>query len=208
MNMKRLVFLLMLVSTSVFGQVEQGVLIGGGIGFPMQDKQNIVPPSEELQFDHNLKGNGSVGYRFRFLPAQKSFYDLDLTVGFQGMSTRKGSPFYSNEKGAGYVNGEDNKFSEFIMPISIAGSWNYRLTDKFHVGLGIAPTFYVQPKAAFDLGVLAKAGYRVSNHCELSLSYQYGCLNTLKHFNDGASLGRKGHLSDLMFSVYVPFRIK
>ena len=59
--MKRLVFLLMLVSTSVFGQVEQGVLIGGGIGFSMQDKQNIVPPSEELQFDHNLKGNGSVG---------------------------------------------------------------------------------------------------------------------------------------------------
>ena len=206
--MKRLVFLLMLVSTSVFGQVEQGVLIGGGIGFSMQDKQNIVPPSEELQFDHNLKGIGSVGYRFRFLPAQKSFYDLDLTVGFQGMSTRKGSPFYSNEKGAGYVNGEDNKFSEFIMPISIAGSWNYRLTDKFHVGLGIAPTLYVQPKAVFDLGVLAKVGYRVSNHCELSLSYQYGCLNTLKHFNDGASLGRKGHLSDLMFSVYVPFRIK
>ena len=82
------------------------------------------------------------------------------------------------------------------------------VTDKFHFGLGVAPTLYVQPQTVFDLSIMAKAGYRLSKHCELGLSYQYGCLNTLKHFNDGPALGRRGHLSDLMLSVYIPFVIK
>ena len=57
------------------------------------------------------------------------------------------------------------------------------VTDKFHFGLGVAPTLYVQPQTVFDLSIMAKVGYRLSKHCELGLSYQYGCLNTLKHFN-------------------------
>ena len=28
-----------------------------------------------------------IGYRFRFLPEQKFFYDLDMTMGFQKMET-------------------------------------------------------------------------------------------------------------------------
>jgi len=51
-------------------------------------------------------------------------------------------------------------------------------------------------------------GYRLSKHCEFGLSYQYGCFNTLKHFNNGPANGRRGHLSDLMLSVYVPFVLK
>ena len=107
-----------------------------------------------------------------------------------------------------YVIPPGESFTDFIMPISIAASWNYRLTDKFHFGLGVTPTLYVQPQAVFDLSVMAKVGYRLSKHCELGLSYQYGCLNTLKHFNDGPALGRRGHLSDLMLSVYIPFVVK
>ena len=57
------------------------------------------------------------------------------------------------------------------------------VTDKFHFGLGVAPTLYVQPQTVLDLSIMAKVGYRLSKHCELGLSYQYGCLNTLKHFN-------------------------
>ena len=57
------------------------------------------------------------------------------------------------------------------------------VTDKFHFGLGVAPTLYVQPQTVFDLSIMAKVGYRLSKHCELGLSYQYGCLNTQKHFN-------------------------
>ena len=91
------------------------------------------------------------------------------------------------------------------MPISVAASWNYHITEKFYFGLGIAPTLYVRPQAVFDLPVLAKVGYRVGKYCELALSYQYGCLDVLKHFNKGAANGRKGHFSDIMVSVYIPF---
>lgn len=207
--MKKIIFLLLLVSTSIFAQVEHGMLVGGGIGFPMQDKQKFIPPTNDLGYNHDLKGNGMVGYRFRFLPERKSFYDFDVTVGFQGMSTYKYSPFLTGNKENGqYENGDGKSFSEFFMPVSVAASWNYKLSDKFYLGLGIAPTLYVRPQAVFDLPVLVKAGYRISRHCELSLSYQYGCLNTLKHFNNGPALGRKGHLSDLMLSVYIPFTIK
>lgn len=207
--MKKILFLLLLVSTSVFAQVEHGLLIGGGVGFPLQDNQKIIPPSDDLGYNHDLKGNGIIGYRFRFLSEQRFFYDLDVSVGFQGMSTYKYTPFLTgNGNDDKYDNGNGKSFSEFLMPISVAACWNYRLSDKFHMGLGIAPTLYVCPQAVFDLPVLAKVGYRVSQHCELSLSYQYGLLNTLKHFNNGPAYGRKGHLSDLMLSVYIPFTIK
>lgn len=207
--MKKILFLLLLVSTSVFAQVEHGLLVGGGVGFPMQDNQKIVPPSDDLVYDHDLKGNGMIGYRFRFLPEQKFFYDLDVSLGFQGMSTYKYSPFLtSNGNDGHYDGGKGKSISEFIMPVSVAASWNYKLSDKFYIGLGAAPTLYVRPQVVFDLSVLAKVGYRVSQHCELSLSYQYGCLNTLKHFNHGSANGRTGHLSDLMLSVYIPFTIK
>lgn len=207
--MNKIIFLLLLVSTSVFAQVEHGLLVGGGIGFPLQDNQKFIPPSDYLSYSHDLKGNGMVGYRFRFLPEQKFFYDLDVSVGLQGMSTYKYNPFLLGNGGNGqYDNGKGKSFSEFIMPISVAASWNYKLSKKFHLGLGVAPTLYVRPQVVFDLSVLAKVGYRVSQHCELSLSYQYGCLNTLKHFNSGPAYGRKGHLSDLMLSVYIPFTLK
>ena len=68
--MKKLFFLLLVIfSTSAFAQkVEHGVLVGGGIGFPMQDSKQLIPPTNELRYDHNLKGNGMIGYRLRFLP--------------------------------------------------------------------------------------------------------------------------------------------
>lgn len=194
-----------LVTSAQEKKVENGLLVGGGIGFPMQDSKLPIPPTD-LQYEHNLKGNALIGYRFRFLPQRKSFFDVDLTIGFQGMSTRKYSPFYDEDANGNLIGGGNgNKSTEFIMPISVAASWNYRITEKFHFGLGIAPTLYARPQAVFDLPVLAKLGYRVSSHCELSLSYQYGCLDVLKHFNKGAANGRTGHFSDLMMSVYIPF---
>ena len=207
--MKKILFLFLLVSTTVFAQTEHGLLIGGGVGFPMQDSRKSDWNTSNLGYNHDLKGNGMIGYRVRFLPERKSFFDLDATIGFQGMSTYQYSPFFEGDGDGNYRGGKDGKsFTDFIMPISVAASWNYRLTDKFHFGLGVAPTLYVQPQAVFDLSIMAKAGYRLSKHCELGLSYQYGCLNTLKHFNDGPALGRRGHLSDLMLSVYIPFVIK
>ena len=130
-------------------------------------------------------------------------------MGFQGMSTYKYSPYYESDENGNFATGKDGRsFSEFIMPISLSASWNYKFTDKFHAGVGVAPTLYVQPQAVFDLAVLAKIGYRVSKYCELGLTYQYGCLDVMKHFNEGPALGRRGHFSDLMLSVYIPFVIK
>ena len=107
-----------------------------------------------------------------------------------------------------YVIPPGESFTDFIMPISVTATWNYRITDKFHAGFGAAPTLYVQPQTVFDVSIVAKLGYRISKRCELGLSYQYGLLDVLKHFNDGPAMGRRGHFSDLMLSVYIPFSIK
>lgn len=209
--MKKILFLLLLVSSSVFAQTEHGLLIGTGAGFPMQDG-SVYMATPSYGYNNDVKINGMLGYRFRFLPRQKHFIDLDATIGLQWMQVYKYKALLLGDidkiQNGDYVVPPGKSFTDFIMPISVAGSWNYRLSNKFHFGLGVIPTLYVQPQAVFDLSVMAKVGYRVSKRCELGLSYQYGCLNTLKHFNDGPALGRRGHLSDLMLSVYIPFVIK
>lgn len=212
---KKILLFLLLVSTSafVFAQVEHGLLVGAGVGFPLQDgwKETTWGDKSNLDYRNDYKLNSMIGYRFRFLPEQKFFYDLDVTMGFQKMETVKSSRYLSYEgiEGGSHIfKGGTETIDEFVMPISVATSWNWRFTKKFHLGIGIAPTLYVQPQAVFDLSVMAKVGYRLSKHCEFGLSYQYGCFNTLKHFNNGPANGRRGHLSDLMLSVYVPFVLK
>ena len=184
--MKKILFLLLLVSTSTFAQIEHGLLVGAGVGFPLQDswKRTTWGDESNWSYRHDYKLNSMIGYRFRFLPEQKFFYDLDITMGFQKMETTKYFPYYESIEDGIYV------------------------SKKVHLGVGIAPTLYVQPQVVFDLSVMAKVGYRLSKHCEFGLSYQYGCFNTLKHFNNGPANGRRGHLSDLMLSVYVPFVLK
>lgn len=136
--MKKLLFFLCLFfAISVSAQkLEHGALIGGSIGFPMQDKgESVTPPSDNMSYNHDLKGGGLLGYRFRFLPVSKSFFDVDVTMGFQGMSTYKYSPYYESDENGNFATGKDGKsFSEFIMPISLSASWNYKFTDKFHAG--------------------------------------------------------------------------
>ena len=210
-----IVALLCAVSTSLFAQdekrLEHGVMVGAGAGFPLQDgwKMSDYGDPDNWTYRHDYKLNSMVGYRFRFLPERRFFYDLDLTMGFQKMETTKYFPYMSaNPDNSGYVSGDNTVFDEFVMPISVAASWNWRFAKRFHVGVGVAPTLYVSPRAVFDLPVMAKVGYRLGKRCELSLSYQYGCLNTLKRFNDGPSNGRRGHLSDLMLSVYIPLSLR
>lgn len=206
---KRILLFLLLISSSAFAQIEHGLLLGAGVGFPLQDgwKETTWGDKSNWTYRHDHKFNSMIGYRFRFLPEKKIFYDLDVTMGFQKMETTKYFPYFESIEN-GIVSKETDAFNEFVMPISIAASWNWRFTKKFYLGLGIAPTLYVQPQAVFDVSVMAKVGYRLSKHCELGLSYQYGCLNTLNHFNDGPANGRRGHLSDLMLSVYIPFVLK
>ena len=50
--MKKILFLLLLVSSGVFAQkVEHGMLIGGGLGFPMQDKSVISPENDYFEWN-------------------------------------------------------------------------------------------------------------------------------------------------------------
>lgn len=209
--MRNILYILLFFSTTVFAQTEHGLLVGAGVGFPIQDG-SVYMTTPSYGYNNDVKANGMLGYRFRFLANQRYFVDLDASLGFQWMQVYKYKALLLGDidktPEGDYVIPPGKSFTDFIMPISVAASWNYHLTDKFHFGLGAAPTLYVQPQAVFDLSIMAKAGYRLSKHCELGLSYQYGCLNTLKHFNDGPALGRRGHLSDLMLSVYIPFVIK
>lgn len=213
--MKKLLCLLMtLLSISAFAQqMEHGALVGAGVGFPMQDNEKIAFSSSEFiqhSYQNKVKAGGMLGYRLRFLPERKSFFDVDFTLGLQGMNSDLDTWKYTSTDGYHYnaKREKGSSLSQFFMPISVAASWNYRLSSKFSAGVGVAPTLYVSPDAAFDMNVMAKVGYRVSNRCELGISYQYGCLNVMKHFNEKNTKGRQGHFSDLMFSVYVPFKVK
>ena len=165
--MKKVLFLLLLITTSAFAQVEHGLLVGVGVGFPLQEdwKQTTWGDKSNLDYRNDYKLNSMIGYRFRFLPEQKFFYDLDMTMGFQKMETVKSSRYLSYEgmeDGSHIFKGGTETIDEFVMPISVAASWNWRFTKKFHLGVGIAPTLYVQPQAVFDLSVMAKVGYRLS----------------------------------------------
>ena len=217
--MKKILFFFacMLLSNAAIAQVEHGALVGANLVFPLQDSRKTYSTLEENKqnytFVNSTRPQFTVGYRFRFLPQEQFFYDVDIRAGFQWTNSHHYNVYLGGvtEYGDGsfsYIENEDNRqFSEFLIPLSVSASWNWHISKRFHVGAGIAPTLYVSPNAVFDLGVLAKVGYRVSKHLELGLTYQYGCLNTLKHFENDGKAGRRGHLSDLMLSVYVPFHL-
>ena len=132
---------------------EQGLLIGAGAGFPVQNgaETDGFNSGSYWNYRHDYKLNSLIGYRLRFLPERTFFYDLDLTLGFQKMETDK---YWS----ALHVPApdKDKTLTEFVMPISVAASWNWRFARRFFLGAGVAPTLYAQPRAAFDLGLLAE----------------------------------------------------
>lgn len=224
MKKKLLLLLTAIVTVPVFAQqIEHGTLVGVGVGFSLQDDpKNISFKSKEEAYkegyyiyDNNIKSNGLLGYRFRIKPEQKrTFYDIDMTVGLQWMQTKKyrSVPMFLIN---GDVNPEFDKawkdrktIKQFYMPVSVTGSWNYSFSDKLFMGIGLSPTLYVSPNVAFDLSIMPRIGYKISKRCELDLTFQYGSLDVMKRFNEGNSKGRRGHLSDLMFSVYVPLSKK
>lgn len=214
--MKKILFFLacMLLSNAAIAQVEHGALVGGNAVFPIQDGRKFSEDWDteraKYSFQNWVRPQITVGYRFRFLPKEKFFYDLDIRAGFQWTDSHHYNYYlgYFPDGNGGYMTGGDHTgFHEFLVPISVSASWNWQFGKGFHLGAGLAPTLYASPNPVFDLGVLAKFGYRVCKHLELGLTYQYGCLNTLKHFENDGKAGRRGHLSDLMFSVYVPFHL-
>ena len=142
--MKKILFLLLLVSTSTFAQIEHGLLVGAGVGFPLQDswKRTTWGDESNWSYRHDYKLNSMIGYRFRFLPEQKFFYDLDITMGFQKMETTKYFPYYESIEDGIYVSKKADVFDEFVMPISVAASWNWRFTKKFQVSVSLLRFMY------------------------------------------------------------------
>ena len=56
-RMKKVLFLLLLISSSVFAQkVEHGLLVSGGVGFPMQDG-SVYSPEPRYGYINDVKGN-------------------------------------------------------------------------------------------------------------------------------------------------------
>ena len=86
--MKNIFYILLFFSTTVFAQTEHGLLVGGGVGFPMHDGA-VYMTTPHYGYNNDVKANGMLGYRFRFLTNQKYFIDLDATVGFQWMQVYK-----------------------------------------------------------------------------------------------------------------------
>ena len=87
--MKKILFFLacMLLSNAAIAQVEHGALVGGNVVFPLQDERKSFdwsnPTKDTNTFQNSVRPQMTVGYRFRFLPKERFFYDLDIRAGFQ-----------------------------------------------------------------------------------------------------------------------------
>ena len=57
--MKKVLFLLLLITTSAFAQVEHGLLVGAGVGFPLQDgwKETTWGDKSNLDYRNDYKLN-------------------------------------------------------------------------------------------------------------------------------------------------------
>ena len=62
--MKKILFLLLLVSTSTFAQIEHGLLVGAGVGFPLQDswKRTTWGDESNWSYRHDYKLNSMIGF--------------------------------------------------------------------------------------------------------------------------------------------------
>ena len=69
--MKKILFLLLLISTSAFAQVEHGLLVGAGVGFPLQDSWKRTTWGDESNWsyrhDYKLTSNPQLSSSASFL---------------------------------------------------------------------------------------------------------------------------------------------
>lgn len=79
--MKNIFYILLFFSTTVFAQTEHGLLVGGGVGFPMHDGA-VYMTTPHYGYNNDVKANGMLGYRFRFFDKSKVFYRLGCNCRF------------------------------------------------------------------------------------------------------------------------------
>lgn len=144
-----------------------------------------------------------MGYKFRIEPRpNKIFYDIDINLGFKHLSHR----YYffeqiNDSSSASY--GQDGPID--YLYTSLNASFNYRISEKAHLGLGIEPTFYYEDGRSanngfsFDLPATAKVAYDLGL-LEISLAYKYGMLRTVK-----SDIVKFHHLSDWQIGLFIPF---
>ena len=73
--MKKILFLLLLVSTSTFAQIEHGLLVGAGVGFPLQDswKRTTWGDESNWSYRHDYKLNSMIVIAFDSFRNRNSF---------------------------------------------------------------------------------------------------------------------------------------
>lgn len=77
-----------------------------------------------LDYRNDYKLNSMIGYRFRFLPEQKFFYDLDVAMGFQRWKLSSVTRYLSYEgmeDGSHIFKGGTETIDEFVIPAYLRG---------------------------------------------------------------------------------------
>ena len=91
------------------------------------------------------------------------------------------------------------------LALSLSPSVNYRLVKGLYVGMGIEPTWYMVPTndgKKFDIPLVWKVGYNINNKIDLAINYRLGFTNVIDD-----RIYKKGHISDLNLSIFIPFTI-
>lgn len=201
--MKKCISLLfLLISLNASAQLRTGLLVGGGLGFERnvssyvldeEETQSLVRYSSDYQFDFQL------GYRFRF-ESQKNkrlFYDVDILLNAKVFKDVK---HYYSAKGedTGSVTGHDVNGALALSP-----SINYTLIKGLYAGMGVEPTFYLASEGKkFDIPLVWKVGYNINNKIDFAINYRLGFSNSMN-----SQYYKKGQVSDLNISVFVPFTL-
>ena len=203
--MKRLVIYMVLSCLpllSGMAQVRHGLLFGAGIGF-----ENLKMDTKSADYLNGIRWNDEydynlhLGYRFRFEEAEKGkwFFDVDPLMRLQKL---KSYTFYPEEKDKLYseMSVETNDLN---FQIALSVSANYKVFKELYVGAGIEPMANIVTNGKhFDIPVVGKIGYNIGNKIDIALVYRQGFLNTV-----GKDIYKRGRLSDLGVSIFVPFRV-
>lgn len=202
--MKKLITVLLLfVALTAHSQIlkNSGIIVGVGKGFASYDLpgycSGVDSPLNHSSSHFKNKIALELGYRFRLEPNNsRFFYDIDLLGRYNKQEYQLTFNPVQYDDHYDYYYGSSGKKDMFSFAVN--GSANYKITNRWSVGLGVQPTYYVRGENVFDIPITAKVSYDL-DYIGFSLSYQQGIMKSYK-----VDQFKNIRLSQLQFSVYVP----
>ena len=201
MRVKKFICLLyaLVLSVNLSAQTKSGLLAGVGMGFEKLSMDEMNADYEKgVRFDDIYNYNLHLGYRFRFEPSRKLFFDIDPLMKLQALkSWDYYPPIKTNPYASATVIARNVNFQ-----LAVSSTFNLRLTEQFYIGVGVEPTLnIVTDGKPFDIPVLGRVGFDLGK-VDVAVTYRQGFMNVVH--DQKYKIGRT---SDVNVSLFIPFNI-